>query len=159
MLNFDPNLKIPHLAGQQPPELCSKYFLYRISQIFVHIFAKNMKGWSGKSKILCIEQLGRAEKKLQNKKFPIQPFSVQIFPKYFSLNWIIKNICCCSIRPLTFSYPSSSLLELPLILVNIVMLLRWVSTCTKISNYETDFNYFCLKYINRQKMEAKVCFS
>ncbi len=33
-------MKIPLLAGQQPPELCSKYFLYRISQIFVDIFAK-----------------------------------------------------------------------------------------------------------------------
>ena len=37
-------------------------FLYRISQIFVDIFAKNMKGWSEKSKIWCIEQSGRAEK-------------------------------------------------------------------------------------------------
>ena len=62
MLNFDPNLKIPLPAGQQPPELSSKYFLYRISQIFVDIFAKNMKGWSEKSKIWCIDQSGHAEK-------------------------------------------------------------------------------------------------
>ena len=84
MLNFDPNLKIPHLAGQQPPELCSKYFLYRISQIFVHIFAKNMKGWSGKSKILCIEQLGRAEKKTtKQKNSQSSPSLCKYFPNIF----------------------------------------------------------------------------
>ena len=69
MLNFDPNFIIPPLAGQQPPELCSKYiFLYRIIQIFVDIFAKNMNGWSDKSKILCIEQSGRAEKNTRKQK-------------------------------------------------------------------------------------------
>ena len=41
-------------------------FLYRIGQIFVDIFAKNMKGWSDKSKILCSEQSGRAEKNTRN---------------------------------------------------------------------------------------------
>ena len=25
----------------------------------------------------------------------VQPFSVQIFTKYFSLTWILENICCC----------------------------------------------------------------
>jgi hypothetical protein len=65
-----------------------------------------------------------------------------------------------STRPLTFSHPSASLLEFQLILVNILLLLRWVSTRTQISNKsETDFEYFCLKYMNRQKMEAEVCFS
>ena len=35
------------------------------------------------------------EKNYKTKNFPIQPFSVQIFPKYFSLTWIFENICCC----------------------------------------------------------------
>ena len=43
--------------------------LYRISQIFVDIFAKNMNGWSGKSKILCVEQSGRAEKNTRKQRF------------------------------------------------------------------------------------------
>ena len=67
-------------------------FLYRTSQIFLDIFAKNMNGWSDKSKILCIEQSDHAEK---TKIFPVQPFLVQIFPKYFSLTWISEDICCC----------------------------------------------------------------
>ena len=78
------HLKIPHLAGQQPPELCSKYFLYRISQIFVHIFTKNMKDWSGKSKILYIEQLGRAEKKTTKQKISqSSPSLCKYFPNIF----------------------------------------------------------------------------
>ena len=44
LLNFDPNLKIPPLAGQQTPQL-----LYRIFQIFVEIFGKNMNCWLDKS--------------------------------------------------------------------------------------------------------------
>ena len=84
MLNFDPNLKIPLLAGQQPPELCSKYFFYQISQIFVEIFAKNMKGWSGKSKILCIEQSGRAEKNTRKQKNSLSsPSKCKYFPNIF----------------------------------------------------------------------------
>ena len=62
MLNFDPNLKIPLLAGQNRQSFVPNIFLYRIGQIFVDIFAKNMKGWSEKSKIWCSEQSGRAEK-------------------------------------------------------------------------------------------------
>ena len=84
MLNFDPNLKIPLLAGQQPPELCSKYFFYRINQIFVDILAKNTKGWSGKSKILCIEQSGRAEKNTRKQKISLSsPSKCKYFPNIF----------------------------------------------------------------------------
>ena len=36
---------------------------YHIFQIFVKLFAKNMKGGSEKSEILCVGQLARAEKK------------------------------------------------------------------------------------------------
>ena len=42
--NFDPKIF-------KPPKLCSKYFGYQISQIFVDSFAKNLKGWSDNSKI------------------------------------------------------------------------------------------------------------
>ena len=60
---------------------------------------------------------------------------------------------------LVHSHPSARLLELQLILVKILLLLRWVSTRTQISNKsETDFKYFSLKYMNRQKMEAEVHF-
>ena len=89
----------------------------------------------------------------------------QIFAKYFFKIYCQKIFAAiylriCSTGPLTFSHPSASLLEFQLILVKILLLLRWVSTRTQISNKsETDFKYFCLKYMNRQKMEAKVCFS
>ena len=59
-------------------------FLYRIGQIFVDIFAKNMKGWSGKSKILCIEQSGRAEKNTRKQKFCLSsPSQCKYFPNIF----------------------------------------------------------------------------
>ena len=35
----------------------------RIREIFAKLFAKNMKGGSVKSEILCVHQLGCAEKK------------------------------------------------------------------------------------------------
>ena len=44
MLNFDPNLKIPLLAGQKPPELCSKYiFIQNWSNICRHICKKTWR--------------------------------------------------------------------------------------------------------------------
>ena len=59
-------------------------FLYRIIQIFVDIFAKNMKGWSDKSKILCIEQSGRAEKNTRKQKnYPSSPSLSKYFPNIF----------------------------------------------------------------------------
>ena len=60
------------------------YFLYRIGQIFVHIFAKNMKGWSDKSKIWCSEQSGRAEKNNRKQKnYPSSPSLSKYFPNIF----------------------------------------------------------------------------
>ena len=89
----------------------------------------------------------------------------QILAKYF-FKLYCQKIFAVSFKsyvqlvPLFYSHPFHSLLELQLILVKILLLLRWVSTRTQISNKsETDFKYFCLKYMNRQKMEAKVCFS
>ena len=51
-----------------------QYFLMNIwfdqfCPIFVKLFAKNMKGWSGKHEILCVEQSDRAEKKVENNIF------------------------------------------------------------------------------------------
>ena len=45
------------------------FHIYRIIQIFGDIFTKNMNGWSGKSKILYIEQSGSAEKNTRKQKF------------------------------------------------------------------------------------------
>ena len=59
-------------------------FFYRINQIFVDILAKNTKGWSGKSKILCIEQSGRAEKNTRKQKFSLSsPSLCKYFPNIF----------------------------------------------------------------------------
>ena len=83
-------------------------FFYQICQKFVDLFTKNMNGWSDKKIILylfCSFDLLR--KKVENNFLSEQPFCVQIFPKYFFLNSIIKNICAvylrvCSTGPLTF---------------------------------------------------------
>ena len=37
-----------------------------LRQIFENLFAKNMKGGSDQSEILCVGQSGRAEKKVEN---------------------------------------------------------------------------------------------
>ena len=53
----------PFLDNGNPPKLCPKYFFGQISQIFLDLLAKNMKGWSGNSEIWCVEQSSHAEKK------------------------------------------------------------------------------------------------
>ena len=88
----------------------------------------------------------------------------QISAKYFFSTRSFKIFAAFHLRifstgPLTFSHPSASLLELQLILVKILLLLRWVSTRTQISNKsETDFKYFCLKYMNPQKWRQRCVF-
>ena len=102
-------------------------FLYRTSQIFVDIFAKNMNGWSDKSKILCIEQSGRAEKNTRKQKFyPSSRSQCKYFPNIFlspGYPMIFAAVFprFCSTGPLTLSHPSASLSKFKLILV----LLRW----------------------------------
>ena len=50
---------------------CSTYFICQISQILLDLFAKkNMSGWSGNSKIWCVQQWGYAEKKTRKPKIP-----------------------------------------------------------------------------------------
>ena len=103
------------------------YFLYRIGQIFVHIFAKNMKGWSDKSKIWCSEQSGRAEKNTRKWKFyPSSPSLCKYLPNIFLSPGYSKIFGAvfprvCSTGPLTLSHPSARLSKFKLILV----LLRW----------------------------------
>ena len=71
-------------------------FVHQISQIFVDLFAKNMNGWSGNSEIWCVEQWGRAEKKLENKNFTwaavLGANISQIFSSPFSSENIFWNI-------------------------------------------------------------------
>ena len=88
----------------------------------------------------------------------------QISAKYFFSTRSFEIFATFHLRifstgPLTFPHPSASLLELQLILVKILLLVRWVSTRTQISvESETNFKYFCLKYMNHQKMEASFLF-
>ena len=42
----------------------SNIFLKEMSRKFIHLFANNMKGWSHKLEIWCVEQSGPALKKL-----------------------------------------------------------------------------------------------
>ena len=59
------------------------YFIQNYSNICWH-FSKNMNGWSGKSKILCIEQSGRAEKNTRKQKFCLSsPSQCIYFPNIF----------------------------------------------------------------------------
>ena len=67
---------------------CQKLWLTfgfdHLCQIFEKLFAKNMKGGSGKSEILCVGQLACAEKKSRKLRFfPEAPFMGQISSKYF----------------------------------------------------------------------------
>ena len=41
------NLQTFFIINSKPPELCSKYFLYQISQIFVDLFVKKHDGLVG----------------------------------------------------------------------------------------------------------------
>ena len=54
--NSDPKRLKLFLNDANPSKLCSKYFVCQISQIFLDLFAKNMKGWSGNSEIWHVEQ-------------------------------------------------------------------------------------------------------
>ena len=141
-------------------------FSHQISQIFVDLFSKNTKGWSENSKIWYVEQWDRAEKKTRKQQISQgSPSLCKYFPNIFFSTWSSKIFVAVYLRicwtgPLTLSHPSANLLEFQLILVKILLLLRWLLTRTQISNKsETDFKYFCLKYMNHQKMEAEVCFS
>ena len=60
-------------------------------QIFVKLFAKNMKSWSVKHEILCAEQSDRAEKKVESYFLAVQLFMVQISAKYLFTYFIIEK--------------------------------------------------------------------
>ena len=70
----------------------------------VHLFAKNMKGWSHKKIIFyffCKFDLPR--KKLENSNFMGAALLCANISQIFFLNWIIKNISCCLSKNL-FNY-------------------------------------------------------
>ena len=60
----------------------------RIRQIFAKLFAKNMKGGSEKCEILCVHQLGCAEKKSRKKHFSQRPPSWGKYLPNISLSFI-----------------------------------------------------------------------
>ena len=71
-------------------------FLKQICMKCVHLFAKNMKGWSHKKIIFyffCKFDLPR--KKLENNNFMGAALLYANIYQIFFLIWIIKNICCC----------------------------------------------------------------
>ena len=72
------------------------FFCKQIWLKCVHLFAKNMKGWSHKKIIFyffCKFDLPR--KKLENSNFMGAALLCANISQIFFLNWIIKNICCC----------------------------------------------------------------
>jgi len=132
LLNFDPNLKIPLLTGQQPPELCSKYFFFtELIKYFRHFCEKTWRAGQGSLKFCVSSNQVVLRKTLENKNFPCPALLCANISKYFSLTRIFENICCpffprvCSTGPLTLTHPSASLSEFQLNLVKIVLLLRW----------------------------------
>ena len=133
--------------------------LYRIGQIFVHIFAKNMKGWSDKSKIWCSEQSGRAEKNTRKWKFyPSSPSLCKYLPNIFLSPGYSKIFAAvfprvCSTGPLTLSHPSARLSKFKLILV----LLRWGFNSYPNICKESETDKICSP--KQQKMGAMVLIS
>ena len=72
-----------------------------MSNIFAKLFAKNMKGGSDKSEILCVGQSACAKKKVEKKTFLSEaPFMGQISDKYFLHHFHLK--ICSEIFAVTF---------------------------------------------------------
>ena len=62
-----------------------------IHQIFKKLFAKNMKGGSDKFENLCVGQLARAEKKVENSIFYQRPPSWGKYLPNISLSFIVRK--------------------------------------------------------------------
>ena len=69
-------------------KLIIDFGFYHICQIFAKLFAKNMKGGSDKSEILCVGQSACAKKRVENNIFvrgPLHGANIgQIFSSPFS---------------------------------------------------------------------------
>ena len=141
------------------------FFCKQIWLKCVHLFAKNMKGWSHKKIIFyffCKFDLPR--KKLENSNFMGAALLCANISQIFFLNWIIKNICFCLSKNLfnwslhfftSFNKPAGMPTDS---FEKSLLQLRWVSTQISVES-ETDFKYFCLKCTYLKKMEAEVRFS
>ena len=77
---------------QKGPNFRMNIWFRIFCHIFAKLFAKNVKGGSEKYEIWCVEQLGRAEKKVQNSIF-LRPalHGANIFQISFTI-CIIKQI-------------------------------------------------------------------
>ena len=133
----------------------------------LHLFAKNMKGWSHKKIIFyffCKFDLPR--KKLENSNFMgAALLCANISQIFFFFNWVIKNICCCLSKNLfNWSLHFFHILQQACWNANwffwkSLLQLRWVSTRTQISvKSETDFKYFCLKCTYLKKWKPRCVF-
>ena len=81
--NFHRKLLKPFLHDRQLPKDYAKYLFDQIWPIFAEIFAKNLKGSPPNSEILCVNQIDRDLKKVENNHFrwgPLQGANIfQIF--------------------------------------------------------------------------------
>ena len=67
-------------------------FFTKLVEYFWIYLLKNMNGWSDNSEILCVEQWGRAEKKLENNNFIRAAFLGANISQIFSSGILPKNI-------------------------------------------------------------------
>ena len=86
MLNFDPNLKIPLLADQKPPELCSKYIFY--TELVKYLYTYLQKTWRAgriSLKFGVVSNQVVLRKTLENKNF-VRPalLCANIYQIFFS---------------------------------------------------------------------------
>ena len=63
---------------------------YHIFQLFVKLIAKNMKGGSEKSEILCVGQLARAEQKIWKQHFSQRPPFFYFFKIYCQKIFVVS---------------------------------------------------------------------
>ena len=142
-------------------------FFQQIYLKCVHLFAKNMKGWSHKKIIFyffCTFDL--LSNKLENNFFMRAPllcanisqiFFSQLDHQKYLLLFIQESV---QLVPSLFHILQQAHWNSNWILWKSLLLMRWVSTRTQMSlKSETDFKYFCLKCTNRKKMESEACFS
>ena len=130
-------------------------FFYKIIQIYLDLFAKNMNGWSGNSEIWCAEQLGRAEEKTRKHKFYLGSRSwCKYFPNIFTTIFIWKYFLkIFGAWPWVFNAPFNSSPNLPLLSEEDAWHLRLIMQLVKLSwNIYWKWNWtkkstqiFCLK--------------
>ena len=78
------------LNNSKPPERCSKYFCYQISQLFVDLFARNMNGWWDNSNLVCWAMKLCWEKTRKQKNYLGSRSWCKYFPNIFFTIFIWK---------------------------------------------------------------------